>query len=238
MEEIHSFPQTFLPDKPTLEAYPKVWTQKYGQRATVNSLIIAVSTMIITTVLSTLAGYGFSRFRFRFDTWVFAAILGLRLLPPITMIIPVFKIFLSLRLLDTLIAIIFAHVYLTLPIMVWVSRNFFVNIPTELDESARIDGCTKFQALYTVILPMAAPGIATVAVLTFLFSWKEFLFAFVLSTEKAITAPVAGQLMVGDVLVYWNELTAWGMIAAGPAILFVLLFQRYITSGLTQGAIK
>lgn len=238
IEEIHSFPQTFLPKKTVFQNYAELWLKEGADKATYNSIIIALATTVVVTIGSTLAGYGFSRYHFKFDNLVFAGILGLRLIPPVTMLIPLFRIFQALRLLDTRIAIIISHIYLNLPIMIWIMRNFFVNIPKEIDEVARVDGCTKFGAFRKVIIPLALPGVATVSVLTFLFSWREFLFAFTISTQNAVTAPVAAQLWIGDVLVWWNFLSASGIIAAAPALIFVLFFQRYITSGLTRGAIK
>jgi multiple sugar transport system permease protein len=117
-------------------------------------------------------------------------------------------------------------------------RNFFVNIPKELDEIARVDGCTKFQAFRKIIVPIAVPGVATVALLTFIYSWKEFFFAFTLATEDAVTIPVGAFMWIGDVLVWWNFLSSAGFLAALPALLVVLIFQRHTIRGLTKGAIK
>jgi len=118
-------------------------------------------------------------------------------------------------------------------------RNYFISIPTDIDEAAYVDGATRFQTFKDVILPLAKPGVAAVAILTFLFSWREFLFALVLTfTNDSTTLPVGAMMMVEDVVILWNYLAAAGAIAMVPALFFVVLFQRHIVSGLTAGAVK
>lgn len=238
-KEIHSFPQTLIPKDPTITPYVESWTKEHFDLYTRNSIIIALATTLIATSLGTIAGYGFSRFRFPGDTYVFAGILAVRLLPPIGLIVPFYRIFGALNILNTKTALITTHVYLNLPLAVWLMRNFFVNIPLELDEIAMVDGCTRIQAFRKVILPLAAPGIAATGILAFLFSWREFLFALTISMDStAVTLPVGANLFIGDVIVWWNYLSAGGFIAVIPAIIFVAFFQRYLVSGLTAGAIK
>lgn len=238
-DAIYQFPQTIWPGHPSLESYNVIWTERAFGFAVVNSLIIALSTTAIVMTLGTLAAYGFSRLRFPFDDFIFAGILGVRLLPPIGLLVPFYKIFSALGLLDHKLALILAYTYLNLPLVVWLMRNYFVSVPKELDEIAKVDGCTQLQAFRKVILPCVAPGVAASSILAFLFSWNEFLIALTLTTTtQARTVPVAAALFVGDVHVWWNHISAAAFIVIIPAIVFIGIFQKYIVSGLTAGSIK
>jgi len=162
-----------------------------------------------------------------------------RLFPPIGLIVPYYQIMSWLGLLNSLPGIIIAQVYLWLPLMIYIMRNFFMSIPTDLDESARVDGCTQLQAFRKIALPLALPGVAASAILTFLYSWREFLFSLIVTTDlKSMPISVAVYQFVGDVSVQWASLAAASVIAIVPTILVVVFFQRYIVSGLTAGALK
>lgn len=244
LDGIHAFPPTLVPA--ASELVDPIWTnyttllfERSFDMFTLNSLIVAVVTTVIVVTFGTLAGYGFSRFRFPYDDYVFIGILGARLLPPIGMLVPFYRLFGQFNLIDTRIALIVVYTYMNLPLVIWLMRNYFISIPADLDEASYIDGATRFQTFKDIILPLATPGIAACAILTFLFSWREFLFAFSLTfTTSAKTIPVGAMMMIEDVVVLWNFLAAGGFIAMLPALLFVILFQRHIVSGLTAGAVK
>jgi multiple sugar transport system permease protein len=242
IEAIHNDPMTLLPTDPIdpiWANYAELWFERQFDAYVSNSLIVAITTTFIVMILGTLGGYGFSRFRFRYDSYVFVGILMARLLPPIGMLVPFYRLFLDLHLLDTELVLIIVHTYLNLPLVIWLMRNYFISIPADLDEAAYIDGATRFQTFKDIILPLAKPGIAAVAILTFLFSWRDFLMAFIMTTsDRAVTVPVAATLFQQDVVVLWNYLSAAGFIAMLPGILFVIVFQRYIVTGLTSGAVK
>jgi multiple sugar transport system permease protein len=228
-----------LPAEPTLTSYYKVLIGESYWRALVNSTVISTTTTAIVMVLAVPAGYAFSRFRFPFDNALFIAVLFSRLFPPIGLIIPYYRIMSDFNLLNTLPGVIIAQVYLWLPLMVYIMRNFFISIPQELDESARVDGCTKLQAFRHVVLPLARPGLAACAILTFLYSWREFLFSLIVTrTLDAMPISVAVFQFVGDVSVSWASLAAACVLAIIPTAVVVLTFQRYIVSGLTAGALK
>lgn len=233
------FSPTYLPRDPTIQQYYTVLFREGYWRAVVNSAVISTTTTIIVMVLAVPAGYTFSRFRFRFDNLLFIGVIFSRLFPPIGIIIPYFKGLSALGLLNTIPGIIIAEVYLWLPLMIYIMRNFFISIPDELDESARVDGCTRFQAFREVVLPLARPGVAAVGILTFLYSWREFLFAFMASnTLAAQPISVAVYSFVGEVNISWGQLAAASIIAILPTIFVVVFFQQYIVSGLTSGALK
>jgi multiple sugar transport system permease protein len=229
----------YLPQNPTLDTYYNVLIESNYWRSVLNSIIISSVTTIIVLVLAVPAGYAFSRFRFRGDNIIFIGVLLSRLFPPIGLIVPYYQIMAWLGWLNTLPGIITAQVYLWLPLMIYILRNFFMSIPSDLDESARVDGCTRFQAFRKIALPLAAPGVAACAILTFLYSWREFLFSFIVTTDlQSKPISVAVYDFVGDVSVQWASLAAASIIALLPTILIVVFFQRYIVSGLTSGALK
>ena len=242
LDAIHAAPMELIPMNPIdpiWKNYADLWTKRSFDAYTSNSIMIAVVTTAFVMVFGTLGGYGFSRFRFPYDNVVFIGILAARLLPPIGMLVPFFRFFQNLGLLNTEYALIIVYIYLNLPLAIWLMRNFFISIPVDLDEAAYVDGATKFQTFKDVILPIAKPGIAAVAILTFLFSWREFLMALVMTlSPKAITVPVGATMMVEDVVVLWNFLAGAAFLAMLPGLLFVIAFQRYIVTGLTSGAVK
>ncbi|WP_458187020.1 carbohydrate ABC transporter permease [Haladaptatus sp. NG-WS-4] len=230
---------SYFPRDPTLSTYYNVLIEQQYWRALVNSLIISSTTTAVVMLLATPAGYAFSRFRFPGDNIIFIGVLFSRLFPPIGLIVPYYQIMAWLGLLNSLPGIIIAQVYLWLPLMIYIMRNFFMSIPPDLDESARVDGCTKFQAFRKIALPLAAPGVAACSILTFLYSWREFLFSLIVTTDLAsMPISVAVYKFVGDVSVQWAGLAAASMVAIVPTMLIVLFFQRYIVSGLTAGALK
>jgi len=245
--EVLSLPITFFPRDPTVQNYVDIFTNRPFEFYTMNSMIVAITTTIICVTLGTLTGYSFSRHDFMGNKTLLLSIVGARMIPPIALIVPFFQIMsnppliggLTGSLYDTRLALILTYTFFNLPFAVWIMKNYFDGVPESLDEQARIDGCSRWEAFFKIILPMAKPGIAATAILAFIFSWNEFVFALVLtSSESAQTLPIAVSLFVADDFVDWAHLAAGGMIAALPGILFGLFFQQYIVSGLTQGAVK
>ncbi|MFC6613933.1 carbohydrate ABC transporter permease [Halopenitus salinus] len=229
----------YIPREPTLSSYYQVLIGESYWRAVVNSLIISSTTTVVVITLAVPAGYAFSRYRFRGDNILFIGVLFSRLFPPIGLIVPYYQIMAWLGLLNSLPGIIIAQIYLWLPLMIYIMRNFFMSIPQDLDESARVDGCTQLQAFRKIALPLALPGVAACSILTFLYSWREFLFSLIITTDlSSMPISVAVYQFVGDVSVQWASLAAASVIAIIPTILVVIFFQRYIVSGLTAGALK
>ncbi|MFC6976618.1 carbohydrate ABC transporter permease [Halomicroarcula sp. GCM10025709] len=240
-------PISFVPTQPTVSNYIEIFQNRPFELYTLNSLIVASTTTIICVTLGTVTGYSFSRYEFVGNKTLLLSIVGARMIPPIALIVPFFSIMsnppliggLTGSLYDTRIALILTYTFFNLPFAVWIMKNYFDGVPESLDEQARIDGCSRWEGFVKIILPMAKPGIAATAILAFIFSWNEFVFALVLtSSEQAQTLPIAVSLFVADDFVDWAHLAAGGMIAALPGILFGLFFQQYIVSGLTQGAVK
>lgn len=205
-----------------------------------NSLVVAVGVSVAATTLSILAGYALARFRFPGRTVIDRGVLLAYIIPPTLLLVPIYSMMVALRLDDTLIAVGMAQLVLALPFAIWLLRGFLRDIPAELDEAARIDGCSHLGVLIRIVLPLALPGIATVAIFAFLESWNEFLFASVLVTSpEQRTYPfglyaVAGTY--GDVR--WGEAMAAATLGAIPVFILFLVFQKWIVSGLTSGAVK
>ncbi|WP_135303973.1 carbohydrate ABC transporter permease [Haloarcula amylovorans] len=240
-------PISFFPSEPTVSNYVEIFQNRPFELYTLNSIIVASTTTLICVTLGTVTGYSFSRYDFIGNKALLLSIVGARMIPPIALIVPFFSIMsappliggITGSLYDTRIALILTYTFFNLPFAVWIMKNYFDGVPESLDEQARIDGCSRWEGFFKIILPMAKPGIAATAILAFIFSWNEFVFALVLtSSEQAQTLPIAVSLFVADDFVDWAHLAAGGMIAALPGILFGLFFQQYIVSGLTQGAVK
>lgn len=245
--EVVNLPVTFLPTEPTISNYVEIFANRPFELYTFNSLVVASVTTVIVVSLGTVSGYTFSRFNFLGNKALLLSIVGARMIPPIALIVPFFQIMsqppliggLTGSLYDTKIALILTYTFFNLPFAVWIMKNYFDGVPRSLDEQAQVDGCSTWEGFVKIILPVAKPGIAATAILAFIFSWNEFVFALVLtSSEQSQTLPIAVALFVADDFVDWAHLAAGGMIAALPGILFGLFFQRYIVSGLTQGAVK
>lgn len=208
-----------------------------GRGSIVSSLIIAICSTFLATSISLLAAYGLSRFRFRGSQGYMQWILSQRFLPPIAIIIPLVFIFRDLGLRDTHLGIIIAHTLINIPIAMLILKSFFDDVPVEIDQAAMIDGATRFQCFYLVVLPMIKGGIAATAVLCFIFSWTEFLLSLFL-TNSIRTVPVKITTFVTSTGSEWGYISALGTAAIVPGFIFILLVQNHLVRGLTMGAIK
>lgn len=202
-----------------------------------NSLVVALGSTLLALALGVPTAYVIARYRFRgnadFGFWI----LSTRMTPPVAMLIPFFILYVRTGLIGTYLGLIVAHVALNLSIVIWLMKGFFEDLPGELEEAAFMDGATAFQAFRQICLPLAMPGIAAVAILAFLFSWNEFLFALVLG-DRIRTVPIGLYRFVGYQQIDWGGLTASAVVMLAPVLAFVFVFQRQLVRGLTMGAIK
>lgn len=203
-----------------------------------NSAIVALGSTALSLAIGVPAAYVIARYRFRGATDFAFWILTTRMAPPVAVLIPFFVMYVTLGLNDTHIGLVFAHVALNLAIVVWLLRGFFEDLPFELEEAAFMDGATHFQAFRQISLPLAAPGIGAVGILSFLFSWNEFLFALVLADDAVRTVPVGIYGFVGFQTIAWGNLSASAVLMILPVVLFITVFQRSLVRGLTLGAVK
>lgn len=220
---------------PTLENYIKVFHQYGVGQNFINSVIICLVCVTLSILVGVPAAYGFTRFSFRPKTALAFWILSLRMGPPIAVVLPFFLIWRSLRLLDTRIALIVTYISFNLPFVIWMMRGFFHDIPVEIEEAAMLDGCSRPRALFQFLLPMVLPGLAATAIFCFIFSWNEFLFAFTLSSHRAMTVPIIAANAVTSYGTEWGALTASGVLIMLPVIVFAILVRRQLLRGLTFG---
>ncbi len=231
----------FLPRHPSLEHYVAVLQDPQFPAALWNSVGIAAIATALAVVLGMFVAYAVVRLEFPGRRVILAVALAIAMFPPISIIGPLFNLWRSLGLYDTWIGLILPYMTFTLPLAIWILAAFFREIPWDLERAARVDGATPLQAFTRVIVPLAAPGVFTAAILVFMFAWNDFLFAISLtSTSAARTAPAAIAFFTGSSLFELpaGSVAAASMVVTVPVILVVVIFQRRIVAGLTAGAIK
>jgi multiple sugar transport system permease protein len=223
---------------PTFDHYPKVFIDKGYLPLAWNSAIVALSTTALSLVVGAPAAYVFARHRFAGQEDLFFFFLTTRMAPPIAIVVPMFLLFTELGITDKLIAVIIAHTSFNLSLVVWMMRGFFADIPREVDEAAQLDGLSRAGTFLRVLVPMAAPGLAASAILCFILSWNEFLYAFILVAFEGRTLTVGIPGLITPHGTLWGQVAAVAVIATLPIIAFTVLVQRHLVRGLTFGAVK
>ncbi len=228
-----------LPESVTIEHYVSIFRGYPFLRIILNSIVVATLTTTFSLIIGSLAAFGLAKLRVRYKALILGFILSVSMFPPIATVSPLYIIIRAIGLRDTWWALIITYTTFSLPLSVWILTNFFREIPDEIFSAARVDGCTPLQTFYKIILPLSAPGIFTTAILVFIFSWNEFLFALTFtSTQASRTIPVGIALFPGLHEVPWGDIAAASVVVTIPLILLVLVFQRRIIEGLTAGAVK
>lgn len=224
---------------PTMIHYTSIFTGYPFLRIILNSAIVAASTTLFSLLIGSLCAFGLAKLRIRYKALILGFILSVSMFPPIATVSPLFIIIRALDLRDTWWALIITYTTFSLPLSVWILTNFFHEIPDEIYLSSRVDGCTPFQSFYRIVLPLSAPALLTTAILVFIFSWNEFLFALTFTaTPSSRTIPVAVALFPGLHEVPWGDIAAASVIVTLPLVVLVMVFQRRIVEGLTSGAVK
>jgi multiple sugar transport system permease protein len=226
---------------PTLAHYRDAFLARSFGLYLVNSLVVSVSSTLCAMVLGTLAAYGLARFRWphragaRLSLWI----LSTRMFPPIVTAVPLFLMMRDVGLLNTRLALVIVYTAFNLPFVVWMMRGFFAEIPRELEEAARVDGDSRMGALRRVVLPLVVPGLAATAIFCLIVSWNELLLALILTqTDAAMTLPVGIAGRVTQYEIKWGVMSAAGVVAMMPILIFALAVQRYLVRGLSLGAVK
>jgi multiple sugar transport system permease protein len=231
----------FFPSKWSFENYKGIFKQTIFTDALRNSIGIAIIATMIAVALAAMAAYAISRLDFPGKTLILSAALAIAMFPPISIVGPLFNMWRSLSLFDTWQGLIIPYMTFTLPLAIYTLSAFFREIPWELEQAAQIDGATPFQAFWKIIVPLAAPGVFTTAILVFIFAWNDFVFAVSLtSTNHARTVPAALSAFPGASQFQQptGSIAAAAVVVTVPIIIMVLIFQRRIVAGLTAGAVK
>ena len=231
----------FLPQSISLENYRAIFQDPQFPAALWNSLGIASLSTLLAVLLGMFAAYAIVRLEFPGRRLVLAGALSVAMFPPVAVIGPLFNLWRTVGLFDTWPGLILPYMTFTLPLAIWILAAFFRDIPWELDKAARVDGATPLQAFRHIIVPLAAPGVFTAAILVFMFAWNDFLFAIALtSTDNARTVPAAIAFFTGSSRfeLPTGSIAAASVVVTLPIIVVVLLFQRRIVTGLTAGAVK
>jgi len=224
--------------KPTLESYKQVLSNGDLLISLKNSLFVGFISTLISIVVGSMASYGLTRYVFKFKETIAYMFLSFRMIPQISLVIPLYVMFSFLKLRDTLTGVILAHISFNVPYVIWLLLPFFAAVPCDYEEAARIDGATEMQVFWKVFFPLVSPGLVVASVFAFLMSWNEFLYALILSSVNAKTAPVAVNGLLGQYAPKWGQLTAAGTIMLIPVFVITLTLQKYIIKGLVSGGIK
>jgi multiple sugar transport system permease protein len=228
-----------LPSTLTLDSYLAVFQGRPFARVLLNSAIVAGGTTALSLAIGAAAAFALARLKVPYGRALLGVALLVSMFPPVATVSPLYLLIRALGLRDHLLGLILTDTTFALPLTLWILAGFFEGVPDELYRAARIDGCSPLQAFHRVFLPLAAPALATTAILVFIFSYNELMYALTFtSSEHARTVPVAITLFAGDQKEPWGEIAAASVVATLPLVVVTLLFQRRIVAGLTAGALK
>lgn len=242
-DSIYSLPISYLPANPSLDAYRNLIFNKQFLGYILNSLAVALLTTMVCLLFAALAGYSIARLKLRRKGVLQFSLLAASVFPQIIFLVPLYELMSRLRLMNNPLGLSLPYVAFSLPLAVWVLAGFFKTVPREIEEQAMVDGFSRLNILFKIILPLSWPALATAAILIFIgpFAWNEFLFSLSFMTKDASrTVPVGIALLSGSSMyeMPWNTICAACVLTTLPLVTFVLLFQRRIIGGLTRGAIK
>jgi multiple sugar transport system permease protein len=239
IKEVLTYPPKLLSENFTLEYMVALMENEQYRSYFWNSCVLALSVLVLTLFLGILAAYGFSRFKMPGGRIMLLAIMALLMLPPVTLIIPYFRLAHILDLYDTLFALILVDTAFILPICIWLLKGYIDSIPVDLEEAAMIDGCSRVQALWKILLPLMVPGLIGTGTFVFIFAWNEYLLAVTL-TESTASQPLTIGLAAffGQYVRDWNSIMALNTLTSIPLMILFVVFQRWVVQGMTSGAVK
>lgn len=239
LTEVNRYPPEWISPSMSLKPYRDMFFYLPFSRYTLNSLIVASSATMLTLFVGSLAAFAFARFRFPGRKHILLVLLLSQMLPGASVIIPLFQILKTAGLYDTHIGLILVHTAVLLPFVIWLLHGFFSGIPTEVEDAALIDGCSRLEALRRVILPLALPGLGATALFAFLGSWNEFFFALILTnSDSTQTIPVGIGLFVGEFEDVWNQMSAAAVLFSIPPLILFMAMRRTFVRGLAAGALQ
>lgn len=237
--ELIKSPITYLPDAPTLANFETAFTAQPILRFMWNSFVVASLSTALCVLVGALAAYALTRLRMPYRNVIMSVLLAVAMFPLISLMVPLFKVMRELGLLNTYLALILPYAVLSLPVCTLVMASFFQDIPPDLEAAAMIDGCTRVQALFKVVIPLSAPGVFTAAILAFVNSWDEFLLALTMMNRVSMrTLSVGITLYQGEFAFPWPLISAALIIAIVPICIIIAIFQERVVGGLTSGGVK
>ncbi|MBK7471874.1 MAG: carbohydrate ABC transporter permease [Burkholderiales bacterium] len=237
--ELLRFPITYIPTDPTLQNYYQAFTEQPLLRFIFNSMVVAGASTVLTVTIAALAAYALTRLRMPGRNLIMACLLAVSMFPLISLMVPLFKVMRDLGLLNTYFALILPYTVLSLPVCTLVMASFFQDISPDLEAAAMVDGCTRVGALFKVVLPLAAPGVFTAAILAFVNAWDEFLLALTFMSRASMrTLSVGITLYQGEFAFPWPLISAALIVAIVPICILIALFQERVVGGLTSGGLK
>ena len=237
--DMFKIPPVWIPLPPKLGSYVSAFQDRPLAAFIRNSLIVTGITTFLSVTLASLAGYGFARFSFKYKSSSMLGILASRMIPPVSLALPLFIIMKKMGLLDTYTSLIICYTTFNLPFAIWIMHGYFIGIPPQLDEAAMIDGCSRLRAFVKIDLPVATPGLIATSILCILLSWKDFFWALLFTySPKSQTIPIGIATYMSEFYTSWGQITAVGVLAILPVMIFAFLVQNYVIEGLTKGALK
>ena len=235
-DEIYSFPPKWYPGRMNLDSYITLF--KDGDAITVwNSFVVAGVSTVIAMFLGTICAYSLARFRTggeHLANWIISQ----RMIPPIAVVFPIFLLYVWLGLVDTFTGVILLYTAFNLPYVIWMMRGYILDIPRALEESALVDGCTRWQVIWKVVFPMSRAGLFATAIFTFVFAWNDFIFALVLTRTEVATYTVQVTHYFGGQSNFWAKISAMSVLGTVPIFIAVAFMQRYLVRGISLGAVK
>ena len=238
-EELYSTTVIYWPENPTVQSYIKLFSNpKTFMYPMQNSLLVALCTTIVSLVVSTLAAYSFSRFRFKGRKLLMVMFLTNNMFPTVLLLIPLYAIMRKMGLLYTPTSLVLSYTTFTIPFSVWLLNGYMNDLPMSLEEAAMVDGANRAQAFLKIILPVLIPCMLATGVYIFMQSWNEYTFAVLFTNESNRTVPVALKMLIGQLGVQWELLTAGGIITIIPVCIMFFFAQKQLVAGLTAGAVK
>jgi len=239
IQEVFSWPPTFIPREWSVEGYVNALFRSPVPLYVMNSVIYSLSTAAVVIVIATITTYGLSMYPYRGSNKIFVSFFFTRVIPTQILWLPLIVMYQRLGLMDTRLGLIIFLIALSYPLCVWMLKGLFDAFPRELMDSAALDGCTRMSSLFKVVMPVLAPGVAAIGMVSFLWAWSNFMFAFLLINSNELKPVTVGvYYFVGDEGIEWNSLAATEMMVVLPGIIFFFLAQRHIVRGLTAGASK
>lgn len=228
----------WIPETPSIIAYERFFKDYPFLMQLKNTLIYTLASTVMVVICACFAGYGVTRFDFKGKNAFMTFLLVTQMFPSVMLLVPFYNVIKTIGLLNTYVGMILVYISISVAFATWMMMGFFKSISTELDEAAIIDGCNRFQTFYKIIMPLTLPGIASVAIFSFITGWNEYMFTNILTTQANMQTITIGITSLNGERVMWNDMMAASVISSIPLVIMFMCLQKYFVSGMTSGAVK